>query len=157
MDDSSGGDAPPPQTPPGTLAARPTPPPARGHDRGRREGTQPTPVRASVEQPSREPPAPIETPLLPLTIGGEQWIVREAGRTSSGIGMDSPAALVLLLFCRADDPDRPEREVLAPARRLDDLADAELEQLFGRSRPFRAPGERQEVFPDTRKRGGRGM
>ena len=177
MDDSSGDDAASPPPPrPAPAPARPGPPPARGgpgvpggqggrpdrpsdrgQDRGRRGPGRPTPVRAGVEQAPRDPPAPIQTPLRPLAIEGVEWIVREAGRSSSGIGMDSPAALVLLWFCRAADPDRPEREILTPARRLDDLADLELEQLFGASRPFRAPAERQEVFPDTRKRGGKGM
>jgi hypothetical protein len=48
-------------------------------------------------------------------------------------------------------------EVLIAGRRLADLSDDELLAARARARPFHEERERQEVFPDTRKRGSKGI
>lgn len=92
-----------------------------------------------------------------LDVDGEEWVVREGGRLSAGIGRDTRAPLLHLIFARAAEPERPLRELLTQGRALADLADAELPELLARARPYRERQERQEVFPDTRRKGGRGM
>jgi hypothetical protein len=110
-----------------------------------------------VAPPPRDPPAPIELPFRAFHAGDAEWIVREVGRAAAGTGMQSRAPLTLLFFALATDPDQSLREVLTAAGRLDDLSDAQLVELLATSRPFRHEQDRQEVFPDTRKRGGKGM
>jgi hypothetical protein len=92
-----------------------------------------------------------------LRAGDEEWIVREGGLGASGQGGGPRASLLLLLLARADDPDRLVGEVLVAARRLDELSDEQLVDAIARARPYREDGERQEVFPDTRKRGSKGI
>jgi hypothetical protein len=83
--------------------------------------------------------------------------VREGGLSVSGEGSGPRAPLVLLLFARAAEPDQVVRELLVAARRLADLGDDELVDALARARPYREERERQEVFPDTRKRGSKGI
>ena len=73
----------------------------------------------------------------------------------SGRGTDTRVPLVLLLFARGAEPDRPIREILIPGRGLDELTDQELIVLLGRARPYRTDQDPQELFPDTRKKGGK--
>lgn len=105
----------------------------------------------------RGPLQPVEVPTRAFTAAGEEWIAAEVGRSASGSGRDPSAPLLLLTFARAAHPESPMLEILVPGRALEALADAELEQLLGRARPPRAARERQEVFPDTRRKGGRGL
>jgi hypothetical protein len=148
----------PPKPPP----ARPGPPPRGGpggRDRGGRKGapSRPPPARPTGEATRREPPRPIEVPFRALAAAQEQWVVREGGQSLSGEGSGSRAALILLVFARAAEPERTLREQLVAARRLQDLSDDELLDALARSRPFREEGARREVFPDTRKRGSKGI
>ena len=112
-------------------------------------------MRQAVDVPPREPLRPVELPFRSLRAGDEEWNAREGGLTASGRG--SPAPLLLLFFARADDPEHAVRELLVAGRRLDDLSDDELIEALGRARPFREERERLEVFPDTRKRGSKGI
>ncbi len=158
MDDPPADRTPPPDPPPphpSPTPVRRSPPPARsqggrgdqGPDRGR-GGPHPTP---------RDPLASAELPWRTIRAGSEDWVIREAGRTASGTGGDSRAPLVLLFFARAEEPERPLRELLTGAGRLHDFTDDYLIDLLAASRPVRPEQDRQEVFPDTRKRGGKGM
>lgn len=134
------------------------PSPSTGKDEGGRgrESPRPTPAR-SREAPRPRGPVPlVEARSRGLDLGGEQWIVRESGRTSSGAGGDARAPLLHLVFLRAADPERPARELLGCGHTIDDLTDDELAGLFARARPYRDREERREVFPDTRKKGGKG-
>ena len=83
--------------------------------------------------------------------------MREAGRTSAGVGKDPRAPLLHLIFALASEPERPLREQLTPGRGMAELTDDELLELLSRARPYQDRRDRQEVFPDTRKKGGKGM
>ena len=98
----------------------------------------------------------MEVPSRTVRGGEEEWVVREGGRTASGRGPDPRAQLLLLLFARGAEPDQPIRELLICGERLDELTDEDLIALLGRARPYRTDRDRQEVFPDTRKKGGKG-
>ena len=163
-------DRPRPGAPP---PARPGPPrPAGGgqnrSDRGPRKGpggppesfgnpgSRPMPVRDAVPTPSREPLRPIELPHRAFSAAGDEWIAREGGMTAAGNG-GPRAPLLLLVFARAAEPERSLREHLLAGRRLADLSDDELADALAAARPFREERDRREVFPDTRKRGGKGL
>jgi hypothetical protein len=73
------------------------------------------------------------------------------------VGRDTRAPLLHLIFALASEPERPLRELLVPGRALADLTDEELLELLAAARPYRDRHDRQEVFPDTRKKGGKGM
>ena len=152
---------------PGSSAApaRPSisPLPARagGPDFGRPEpGARepfPVPARETIEAVPREPLRPIEVASRSIHANGEEWIVSEGGRTSSGRGTDSRAPLLFLLFARAADPDEPVREILSAVPGLDHLGDDELVALLVRAREYREVQQRSEVFTDTRKKGQKGL
>ena len=146
-----------PGSPEGPTAAGPrpavVPPPARGLAEPARK--EPTPDLAAAAG-SREPPRPIEVLSRPIRASGEDWIVSEGGRASSGRGTDSRASLLLLLFSRAAGPDLPVREILSAVPSLNELADDDLIDLLARARPYRVVQQRSEVFPDTRKKGQKG-
>ena len=152
----------PPSAPPGAPPDRPggsVPSPSTGRgDGGRsRESPRPTPARPQEASRARGPVPLVEVRSRALEFGGERWIVRESGRTSSGTGGDARAPLLHLVFIRAADPERPARELLACGHTIDDLTDDELAGLFARARPYRDREGRREVFPDTRKKGGKGI
>ncbi|MSR37016.1 MAG: hypothetical protein EXR95_10335 [Gemmatimonadetes bacterium] len=161
MSDSPSDPPPPapvrPNPPPAPASARSGPPPAAGpsgrSDRGHKGGPRPAPVRQGVEAAPRDPPQPIEPPLRALQAEGGHWIVREGGLTAAGTGQGPRAPLLLILFSSADDPATVAREVLVAARRLNHLSDEELVTALARSRPYLEERGREEVFPDTRKRG----
>ena len=123
-------------------------------DRTRTEAT-PTPVRQGFELPPRDQIRGAEGPPRAFQAGGEEWVVSESGRTVSGRGTDPRVLLVLLFFAAGTDPDRPIREILIPERGLEELTDQELIVLLGRARPYRTDQDRKEVFPGTRKKGGK--
>lgn len=79
-----------------------------------------------------------------LEIDGEEWIVREQGRTRSGAGSDAGAPLLYLVFARGSDPARPVRHMTAVGRALMELDDVHLRELWDRSKPHTPPSE-----PDT--------
>jgi hypothetical protein len=62
-----------------------------------------------------------------------------------------------LIFARGAEPERSLREVLTPGRGIAELTDDELLDLLDGARPYQERRDRQEVFPDTRKKGGKGM
>jgi hypothetical protein len=99
----------------------------------------------------------VELPSRTIERGEESWIVREAGRSSAGVGMATRAPLLHLVFALGAEPERPLRELLTPGRGISDLGDDDLVELLARARPYQERQERQEVFPDTRKKGGKGM
>jgi hypothetical protein len=110
-----------------------------------------------VPTPTREPLRPIELPHRVFRADdNEEWIAREGGLTAAGNG-GPRAPLLLLVFARAVEPDRALREHLLAGRRLADLSEDELADALAASRAFRADHDREEVFPDTRKRGGKGL
>jgi hypothetical protein len=139
-------DAPPSSPPPAA-----TPPPEAA--------ALPPPVAVGPPPPPPPPPrAPAPPPpFRTLEVGEERWIAREGGLTAAGQGAGPRAPLLLVVFARADEPELPVRELMIAARRLDDVSDDELVVALGRARPFRLDLERQEVFPDTRKRGSKGI
>ena len=148
-----------PQPPRPVRGGPPPRPPGRGPERPRRPAPVPPPARQGVESTprDRDPLRPIELPTRAIQQGGEEWVVRESGRTSAGVGRDTRAPLLHLIFARAGEPERPLRECLAPGRGIADLTDDELADLLARARPYQEHHDRQEVFPDTRKKGGKGM
>jgi hypothetical protein len=73
------------------------------------------------------------------------------------MGFATRAPLLHLVFALTSDPEHPVREVLTPGHAIADLTDDELLELLARARPYQARQDRQEVFPDTRKKGGKGM
>ena len=119
---------------------------------------RPTPVRAAMGV-AREETQPREVPTRAFPSEaeeGEGWIVREAGRTSSGQPTDPSAPLIFLTFARADEPDTPVREALAVGRSLEGLTEAELEAVLERARPLAPKTEPEEIFPGTRRSRGSG-
>jgi hypothetical protein len=89
--------------------------------------------------------------------GEEDWFVRVGGTQRTGTAPDQGATLLLLFFQRSREAEVPEREVLAPARSLDELTDEALLDFVERSRPYRAreePAEPQAV--ERRRRRGSG-
>ena len=135
----------------------PPPRPGAAPDRGRRPGPAPAPARLVVESAPRDPLRLLELPSRALAWDDQSWVVREGGRSSAGIGRSVRAPLLHLTFALAAEPDRLVKEVLTAGRGMADLSDDELIELLGRARPYEPPQERQEVFPDTRKKGGKGM
>ncbi len=137
------------------LVRPPTPGggPGGGSERGRRPPGSPS-ARQGAEPGPRDPLRPIELPSRAFEMEGEAWLVRESGRISAGVGRATRAALLHLVFALASAPERPLRELLTEGRALAELGEEELTVLLARARPYR---ERQEVFPNTRKKGGKGM
>ena len=125
-------------------------------DRTREEAT-PTPVRQGIEPARQDRFRNAEVPSRVFQGGEEEWAVRESGWMASGRGSDTRGPMVLLLFARRAEPDQPIQEILISGRGLDELTDQELSVLLGRSRPYRADQGRKEVFPDMRKKGGKGL
>ena len=117
----------------------------------------PTPVRQGFEPPPRDQTRGAGGPSRAFQAGEEEWAVRESGRTAAGRGTDSRVPLVLLFFASGDEPDRPIREILIPEQGLEELTNEELIVLLERARPYRTDQDRKEVFPDTRKKGGKGL
>ena len=152
----------PPEPPPSVrpLPVRPQPvrppTPGGGSERGRRPPGPPS-VRQGTEPGPRDPLRPIELPSRAFEMEGEAWLVRESGRISAGVGRATRAALLHLVFALASAPERPLRELLTEGRALAELGEEELPVLLARARPYRERQERQEVFPNTRKKGGKGM
>lgn len=117
---------------------------------------KPTPVRKALEleepEPPRDPPAPSRT--FEDDDGG-RWRVEVAGRTRTGTGADPGASLLLLVFeaLEAEDGGVREgvkrREVLVPARELDDFSLDRLTELLGASSV--SDFEPSEFFPGTRR------
>ena len=132
--------------------ARPTESPAPPT----RPRATPTPARQGLDPPPRQIRG-AGGPSRVFQAGEEEWAVRESGSTASGRGTDPRVLLVLLFFASGAEPDRPIREILIPERGLDELTDQELIVLLERARPFRTDQDRKEVFPDTRKKGGKGL
>ena len=83
--------------------------------------------------------------------------MREGGRTSTGVGRSVRAPLLHLIFALGADPERPLKEVLTTGLGIADLTEDELTELLAKARPYHEHHDRQEVFPDTRKKGGKGM
>jgi len=125
-------------------------------DRTREEAT-PTPVRQGLEPARQDRFRNAEVPSRVFQGGEEEWAVRESGWMASGRGSDTRVPMVLLLFARRAEPDQPIQEILISGRGLEELTDQELSVLLGRSRPYRADQGRKEVFPDMRKKGGKGL
>ena len=152
----------PPEPPPSVrpLPVRPQPvrppTPGGGSERGRRPPGPPS-VRQGTEPGPRDPLRPIELPSRAFEMEGEAWLVRESGRISAGVGRATRAALLHLVFALASAPERPLRELLTEGRALAELGEEELPVLLARTRPYRERQERQEIFPNTRKKGGKGM
>lgn len=111
---------------------------------------RPTPVREAMEA-ERETPQPVEPPTLSFEIRGEEWIARTEGRSVTGLPTDPGAPLLFLTFARASEPESRVKEVVAVARRLDDIDPGRLAELFARARPFEGRWEGSELFPETRK------
>lgn len=114
--------------------------------KGRRSRPRPEPVRAAVL--SVEPPP--EPPSVRFRAQGVEWLARVAGSAASGGAPGTGAPLVLLRFARAEDPERPLREILRVGRGLADLTDGELADLLARARSVAAPPQPGELFSETR-------
>ena len=83
---------------------------------------------------------------------GVEWIAKGVGRGASGTARDRTVPLVLVIFARADDPERPLREGWFVGRHLDRASEDELGELLVSARPARSPDEPREIFSDTRLR-----
>lgn len=127
-----------------------------GHGRGPGPA-RPTPVRDAVNTAAREPLRPVERSHRTIRGADGEWIVCEGGLAGSGTGSGPRAPLLLLFFAPATEPDRVTLELLVPARRLADLADDALVAALEAARPCREDRARHEIFPDTRKRGSKGL
>src|SRR5688572_9629574 len=139
--------------------------PGRGQPPAPRERTQPAPAAVAPSKaafprnaaaprnpPEPSSPAPV-APTVCFTDDGTEWIARVAGFAASGRGRPgSGAPLVLVMFARAEDPDRPSLEVLHVGRGLESLDDAALKELRSRARPAPSASEREDIFSDTRAR-----
>jgi len=89
-----------------------------------------------------------------LEAGGERWIVRVLGRSTSG---PASAAMPFLLlgFFGADAPSEPRREALVVGRDLAELTQLELLAAWQSGRAPRPPGERRPFFPEIAGKGGK--
>jgi hypothetical protein len=91
-------------------------------------------------------------------VDGEGWEVWEGGRTGARMGNTGTGAPLLhLIFARAAEPGRPLRELLTTGNGIAHLEDAELVELLASARAYQERQGRREVFPDTRRKGGKGM
>lgn len=72
-----------------------------------------------------------------LHADGEEWIAEVTGQTRSGTGSDAGAPLLYIGFSPARSPASRVREGIAVATSIDDLSDADLEELFSRARSIR--------------------
>ena len=99
------------------------------------------------------PPAPAHEPeRVTFLLGEQEWVARVEGYGQSGTGGDRGAPLMVLSFAAGGDPDRPLFETLCAARALEVLSESRLVELLAGARPFRRPGEKPEIFSDTRVR-----
>ncbi len=96
---------------------------------------RPTPVRAVMgsADPADDSAGGSSPPVI--EIADDRWIAQAIGSTRSGT-----APLLLVAFSRVDEPDVFVREALGVAESLADLGSHDLEELFARSRPYRAQG-----------------
>jgi hypothetical protein len=102
---------------------------------------------------ARDEASPTEEELREVSSeGDEDWFVRVGGTQRTGTAPDQGATLLLLFFQRSREAEVPEREVLAPARFLDELTDEALLALLERSRPYRTRGEPAEPQSVERRR-----
>lgn len=87
-------------------------------------------------------PTPLENlPCRRFEYAGCEWIVRLCGQTTTGLAMDPGASLMHLVFFMASDPSVACREVLAPGKSLEGLAEAQLPDLLTKARSATAPNE----------------
>lgn len=104
--------------------------------------SRPTPVRIAMDRPPPGDSRPAEElPSRRFDAEGEEWIVRITGRTITGSRPDPGALLMQLVFCRAEEPETPRRELLTVDRPLDALYEEDLQEFLGRSRPTEADGD----------------
>jgi len=148
------------------------PEPARreNHDRGPRPGTgrqrstrpprlhQPTSddenasqIR-SIEVAGRPGTVPYQRRFR---VDDTEWVAWVSGFGAYGTGGRGLATLQTLHFARADDPEKPLREVLMPTGRFEDLFDEELQRLFAESREVRPP--EPGAAPQRFRRRGEGL
>lgn len=121
---------------------RPEPPAEAEEEEAEPEDSRPTPVRIAMDRPPPGDSRPAEAlPSRRFEVEGQEWIVRITGRTITGSRPDPGALLMQLVFCHADDPDTPLRELLTVDRPLDALYQEDLEAFLERSREAQPPAE----------------
>lgn len=102
---------------------------------GEQEVQRPTPVREMMAPEAGPAAADFEPPSRTFQHEGQEWVVILAGQTETGLPSDPGAPLMHLHFARAEDPGRPQRELLCVGRDLEHLYDEELRQYLERARP----------------------
>ncbi len=141
-------------SPPGMRGQRERPrgPGGQGRSRGpgrprsrSREGL--VSAREALEGPSLEPTRVEDLPSRKFDKEGQDWIVRLAGRTTTGSATDSGAPLLHLIFFRAGERSVPIRETLAVGDSLDALGEDRLALLFDSARPVTPPDRHGETTP----------
>jgi hypothetical protein len=110
-------------------AERPTTEPG-AHD----EASPPT--GAAREASSVEAEPAFASTERTFEMDGADWIARPAGMGCYGTGRSGMALVQAVHFYRADAPDRPVREALLPAARLQHLAQTELRAIFSGATPI---------------------
>ena len=108
------------------------------------------PVRAAMDV-ERVEESPAEGTEATLVASGQEWIVRVEGRSITGLPSDHGAALLLLSFAKAEEPEVRVLEALVPAERLDDLEPPQLRGALVDARPYRADWSAGGLFTGTRK------
>ena len=129
---------------------RPRGPGGQGRSRGRgrprsrsREGL--VPAREALERPCLESTRVEDLPSRKFDKEGRDWIVRLAGRTTTGSASDTGAPLLHLLFCSAGEPSVPIRETLSVGDSLDALGEDQLALLFESARLSTPPDRHGEA------------
>ncbi len=98
---------------------------------------RPTPVRMAMEGPEAEQEeTQSEDRVVPDPEGGEDWVVRVSGQSSSGILPLRVISLLEIAFSRAGEPEKPLRRALCQGESLDELKDEDLLRLLDLSRPY---------------------
>lgn len=109
-------------------------------ENGGGEDRRPTPVRMAMESSEAEVEEQVPAArTLPDPDGGEEWVVRVAGRSSSGILPLRTISLIEVVFSRVQEPDKPLRRAICRGRALEELDDEDLLGLLRDSRPFESP------------------
>jgi hypothetical protein len=88
----------------------------------------------------------------PFAIGAEQWVARVAGTVNAGTGSLAKGVLVVVLFHRAEDPDRARRFIYLPRGRLAGLFESELQALFEDAALVEDDVEREATAREPRPR-----
>jgi hypothetical protein len=93
-------------------------------------------------------------PQIRTFTGAErQWVAKTAGRALTGANPDGGAPLLHLTFHRAEEQDRPVREIFVVGTTLEDFGDHDLVDLLDRARAYREPEKRQRARNKGRKGG----